>query len=326
MRRRYSVYVRLRSTRTAQINLHKRQLKKLACPFARSILVLDRYEFYMDDKGQVSKITSLKKREDGIDFEQIVLEKGIFSNVFEKDIRRVYIYKKSERIAKAIHMVSPAFKDSKALRDRLQRISVEIIDASILPPSEAKDLLARELLTLGSVLRMARAAGILSTMNADIIMREANNLLQEISSYEDPKVALDEVPSLAALAKSVPARTDIGHAAARPASQSVAHSAGNSYKGHIDKGQNGDKKDKNGRRDAILSILKSKGPSYIKDLSILIREVSEKTIQRELQALVLEGKVTRTGERRWTTYAVADGIEAASAPLAGTVDFTPIEG
>src|SRR5262245_57536745 len=105
----------------------------------------------MDDKGHISKITSLKKREDGVDFEQIVLEKGIFSNVFEKDIRRVYIYKKSERIAKAIHMISPAFKDSKALRDRVQRISVELVDASILPPKEAKDVLARELLTLGSI-------------------------------------------------------------------------------------------------------------------------------------------------------------------------------
>lgn len=269
----------------------------------------------MDDKGHISRISSLKKREDGIDFEQIVLEKGIFSNVFEKDIRRVYIYKKSERIAKAIHMVSPAFKDSKALRDRVQRISIEIVDASILPPAVAGDVLARELLALGSVLRMARAAGILSPMNADIIMREAHNLLQDVSSYEDPKVALEDAPSLAALAKNAPTRGDgplaSGHAP-RPASQS---SKSVPDKGQTIKGHSTDKKDKNGRRDAILSILKSKGPSYIKDLSVLIREVSEKTIQRELQALVQEGKVSRSGERRWTTYAVSGVLSDTAAPL-----------
>ena len=64
--------------------------------------------------------------------------------------------------------------------------------------------------------------------------------------------------------------------------------------------------DKNtSRREAILSILKAKGPSYIKDISTVIRDVSEKTIQRELQALVERGTITRAGERRWTTYALA---------------------
>jgi DeoR/GlpR family transcriptional regulator of sugar metabolism len=60
------------------------------------------------------------------------------------------------------------------------------------------------------------------------------------------------------------------------------------------------------RRDAILSILSTKGPSYIKDISLVIREVSEKTIQRELAQLVLDGQVTKAGERRWTTYALSD--------------------
>jgi DNA-binding transcriptional ArsR family regulator len=56
------------------------------------------------------------------------------------------------------------------------------------------------------------------------------------------------------------------------------------------------------RRESILSVLRSKGPSYIKDISLVVREVSEKTIQRELSSLVSEGAVTRKGDRRWTTY------------------------
>ena len=257
----------------------------------------------MDNKGHISNIKSLKKREEALDIEQLVLEKSIFSNVFEKDIRRVYIYKKSEMIAKAIHLISPAFKDSKALRDRLQRISVEIIDASVLPPSLAREGLSRELLTLSSILRMAKTAGILSSMNADIIMRETHELLQEVSAYEDPKVALEDAPSLATLTRTaglkaqVVSETFVVSNRQQPA---VRNSSEN--KGQYSKGQKEVKKDKSGRREAILSILKSKGPSYIKDLSTMIREVSEKTIQRELQALVLEGKVSKSGERRWTTY------------------------
>lgn len=256
----------------------------------------------MDNKGQISNIKSLKKREDNVDFEQIVLEKDIFSNVFEKDIRRVYIYKKAERIAKAIQLISPAFKDSKALRDRLAHLSVSIIDASLLPPISAKEVLARDLLTLGSMLRMARSAGILSYMNADIIMREANNLLQELSAYDDPKIGLEDVPTLSALARGASTHTQREvQGKIRPKEESGQ----NSYKGQIYKGQNEVKKDKNGRREAILSILGDKGPSYIKDLSTLIREVSEKTIQRELQTLISMGQVVRAGERRWTTYALA---------------------
>ena len=256
----------------------------------------------MDNKGHISNVKSLKKREDALDIEQLVLEKSIFSNVFEKDIRRVYIYKKSEMIAKAIHLVSPAFKDSKALRDRLQRISVEVIDASVLPPSLAREALSRELLTLSSILRMAKTAGMLSSMNADIIMRETHELLQEVSSYEDPKVALEESPSLATLTRTAGLKAQVVSETfvSNRVGAAVRNSSEN--KGQYSKGQKEVKKDKNGRREAILSILKSKGPSYIKDLSTMIREVSEKTIQRELQALVLEGTVSKSGERRWTTY------------------------
>jgi DeoR/GlpR family transcriptional regulator of sugar metabolism len=74
----------------------------------------------------------------------------------------------------------------------------------------------------------------------------------------------------------------------------------NSNKGHtngqISQGH------KNGRAGSIVSILKSKGPSRIKDISMLMREVSEKTIQRELQLLIQKGQVEKSGERRWTIY------------------------
>ncbi len=250
----------------------------------------------MNDKGLQAGNRLPSHHGDSTSVDSIVLDKTIFSNVFERDIRRVYIYKKSERIAKAIQLVLPAFKDAQALKGRLQDISVRLIDGAVLSPSIAREALSRELLALSSVLAVARAGGILSSMNTDIISREAHNLLEEIAGYEEPKVSFEETPSLAALSRAPHFKTEFQTNTPRiqDRPRPLVH------KGQ-DKGQT-HKEHKNGRRDAIVSILRSKGPSFIKDISMLIREVSEKTIQRELQALVSEGKVKKTGERRWTTY------------------------
>ena len=264
----------------------------------------------MQDKGQNKEVRV--NRNSG-DFDDIVLDKGIFSNVFDKDIRRVYLYKKSERLAKAIHLIAPAFANSVSLRERLEDIAIGLIDAAVLPPSEARAYLSQDLLTLSSVLAIARTSGILSAMNADLIAREAHNLLKEVASYEEPHLFLEEAPTLAMLAKEIHARTGrpmlgqlpapVAPMANMPkmtARKDTARKAlvARTSQGHVsDKGE--------GRREAILSILKSKGPSYIKDISTVIRDVSEKTIQRELQALVEAGKVNRAGERRWTTYSIA---------------------
>lgn len=264
----------------------------------------------MDPKGQ-NKDTSLSKGHDTRPHsDNFVLEKGIFSNIFEKDIRRVYIYKKSERLAKAIHLVSPAFRTSPALRNRMDQIAIGLVDAAILPPTAARDSMSRELLALSSVLSIARTGGLLSSMNAELISREAQQLLQEIATYEEPRLFLDDAPTLAELAKEAGSermqygpypRTQevdrIARQGSRPQAKSAPSPKGQD-KGHI--------KDKTaGRREAIKSILQSKGPSYIKDISTMIRDVSEKTIQRELQTLVDSGEIVKTGERRWTQYALA---------------------
>jgi hypothetical protein len=264
----------------------------------------------MDSKGQNKDASIQKGHEIRPHSDNFVLEKGIFSNIFEKDIRRVYIYKKAERLAKAIHLVSPAFRSSLALRNRMDQVAIGLIDAAILPPTDARDSMSRELLALSSVLSIARTGGLLSAMNAELISREAQQLLQEIATYEEPRLFLDEAPSLAALAReagsdrmqNAPTRAyESSYQEPRP---QVRRSPVNTVSA---KGQNkGQLKDKTAdRREAIKSILQSKGPSYIKDISTMIRDVSEKTIQRELQALVDSGDINKTGERRWTQYTLA---------------------
>ena len=247
--------------------------------------------------GQSTEISKAHSRDNNSRSDDFVLEKTIFNNIFEKDIRRVFIYKKTERLAKAIHLIAPAFAGSASLRDRIDKVAISIMDAALLPPGTIRIVLPRELLALSSMLSLARTGGLLSTMNAELIVREAHILLQEVASYEEPRLSLDDIPTLSDIAKSTASKeTHKATSSQLPQKSTEEHIKDISdKKTHI--------KD---RREAILSIIKNKGTSNIKDISTLIRGVSEKTIQRELIELINEGVVLKQGERRWSTYTLAN--------------------
>lgn len=239
--------------------------------------------------------------------EDFVLEKSIFANIFEKDIRRVFIYKKTERLAKAIHLIAPAFSGSVSLRNRIDTIAISLVDAAILPLTLARTALSRELLSLSSLLSIARTSGLLSPMNSEIIAHEAHLLLQEVAAYEEPRLIFDEAMTLSGIAKSASKmESTSGLRSSLSASKRVARKISDSgSKGHIkdiDAVSDINIKD---RREAILSVIRNKGKTSIKDISTIIRDVSEKTIQRELLTLIEAGIVEKQGERRWSTYSVS---------------------
>ncbi len=262
----------------------------------------------MSDIRQIKDSNSIKAHDSAATFDTFVLDKSIFSNIFDKDIKRVYVYKKAERLAKAIHLIAPGFEKSPALHDRLCAIAVGLVDAAIEIPSVSRTALSRELLALSSVLSIARSSRLLSAMNAEVIAHEAHLLLQEIALYEEPRLTLDETPTLASLAKSSEQGRDLVPERSQPRPLATAPASATSHKGHS-KGHipPAPAPIRSNRRDAITAVLRTKGASYIKDISTAIRDVSEKTIQRELQSMVTEGVVTRTGERRWTTYTLSTG-------------------
>jgi DNA-binding transcriptional ArsR family regulator len=58
------------------------------------------------------------------------------------------------------------------------------------------------------------------------------------------------------------------------------------------------------RAERIKTVLEAKPQATIKDVAEIITDVSEKTIQRELNSLIEKGQVIREGERRWSRYSV----------------------
>jgi len=211
------------------------------------------------------------------------------------------MYKKAERLAKAIHLIAPAFAESVALRDRIDSIAVGLVDAAILPPSAARVALSRELLTLSSVLAIARTSGLLSPMNADLMSREAHYLLQEIASYEEPRLALDDTQTLSEMSKSIRVDSTSQNTVSKQTAERKSFAI---HKRHIKDTHMPAWRVKD-RHEAILSVIKSKGTASIKDISHMVRGVSEKTVQRELISLIEQGVVQKQGERRWSVYSLA---------------------
>lgn len=63
---------------------------------------------------------------------------------------------------------------------------------------------------------------------------------------------------------------------------------------------------KDSRQAVILKTLSKKSGLNIKDFADSIKGVSAKTIQRELLSMVATGVLKKEGERRWSTYSLAD--------------------
>ncbi len=59
---------------------------------------------------------------------------------------------------------------------------------------------------------------------------------------------------------------------------------------------------KNGRREQILALFVKGVDVSIKDIAARIKGCSEKTIQRELNALLYDNVIERIGEKRWSRY------------------------
>jgi DeoR/GlpR family transcriptional regulator of sugar metabolism len=58
------------------------------------------------------------------------------------------------------------------------------------------------------------------------------------------------------------------------------------------------------RRDQIIAVIKRKKYVSIKDITLFVRNISEKTIQREIVAMVEEGVLKKEGNKRWSTYSL----------------------
>lgn len=238
--------------------------------------------------------------------------------LFAGDTHAAYLFKKTEQLASALYLITGLLSDNEPMKWQMRDLGLRLLSHGVsfsrMSLKERRergyDVVATLLESL-SLLEIAHTAGLLSRMNYQLVKGEVEKVVRAVEG-QDPMLA----PSPVALPSDFFNEADFGFEHVSSLSRPLA--GGNGYKGHKDikdvvsdmKGghvlekAHGHLKDKNQRQDKIISLLQGGKILTIKDFSKEIKECSEKTIQRELLALVASGTIKKDGERRWSRYSL----------------------
>lgn len=245
----------------------------------------------------------------------------------DKDITSVsYIVEKASRIASVTFLLADVLEHNNELRKELHKLAIGLVrDATTSARSlENRESFVNTLLALTALLETASRSGQLSKMNTDILSDDISALAEliEVMDWHLGRRFMEEsffggdVPRELFMPEPLPTRTEtyVRHEREshqqRQAPRDVVNvpypsqgekdtdsSGPVQYKERVQEVQ----KD---RRATILGLVQKKDKITVRDVSNIIKDCSEKTIQRELLALVRQGVLKKEGERRWSTYSL----------------------
>ncbi len=250
------------------------------------------------------------------------------ANLTQKDkVAISYILKKVSKITTVTLMLSDVLEENNFIRSELQRTSIELIkivsEGALSVRNRRK--VVTSLLELLTLLETSKEVGYLSKMNVEVLSGEIinlNNFIDDIDwtngrrfMEEDmfggmaPKELFTNEPIVsktnvfnrqetdtAYRNTSAIIRQSVAEEELKEKDTNAKRQAG--YKERVQEIQ----KD---RRATILGLVQKKDRITVKDVANIIKDCSNKTIQRELLALVKQGVLKKEGERRWSTYSLA---------------------
>jgi hypothetical protein len=248
------------------------------------------------------------------------------SHLSLKDSKAIsYTLEKTLRIASAVLKLASFMDSTSVVRGDIERTAMGLVKdtASFAHSDRARKGFESGIATLSALLTTASSAGLMSVKNVNVLNEELSALITTTShigtlsgrSYLETGTFSVELPQ--DLFMSEPTGTASTHKgqvtdAVRPARASTqSQRAEQQYQTsgdqqplkqtrYVDRVQEVQKD----RRATILGLLQRKDRITVKDVSSIIRDCSEKTIQRELLALVAQGVLKKEGERRWSTYSL----------------------
>jgi len=235
---------------------------------------------------------------------------------FSQDQSFVFLYKKTEKLATALYMVTNLFGDSEpmkwTLRTKVSHLLSFIIGFKDVLESrehEFSNEVKTRVLEIVSLLEVASCSGIVSPMNFSILKTEFMNLVQTLSTF---KKNADQGTQFALPKTFFEVTKPLYQQSIAPRQEMNMGEYKRQYS-HIKDTAVLDKKEedqvvfkKTNRQSIIVNLLKRKKELTIKDIAEVIRDCSEKTIQRELIALIHAGVLKKVGERRWSKYSLID--------------------
>lgn len=232
-----------------------------------------------------------------------------------------YVYRKVSKVSTAVYLVTDLIKDAEPLKWSLRKVATDVVSfRNFFDEKSVFNNVEIGLLELEGLVELARVSKVVSEMNCFILLSEIRKIVSEmkerskegyfapelVSSYFDvlkpAVVTLEEL-----IQKQKQEKQEVlykGHKG-----QGTVNDFYTAPKAPVGKAPLIDREEgvdsKGQRRDEIVKITKEKGTVTIKDITDQIKDCSEKTIQRELIAMVDQGLLKKTGERRWSRYTVA---------------------
>lgn len=210
------------------------------------------------------------------------------------------ICKKTEKLASAVYLITNLFSDSEPMKWTLRRKVSEILSFII----TYKDIRQTEfpnfihttktkVLEIVSLLEVCLLGGLISQMNFSILKQEFFNLLELLNNKNKSDFSNEVIPKMF---------FELGDNTSNFNKNLLNEYRQNIKDSTVIKDNSVFKS--NNRQSIILGLLKKRQDLTIKDIAVIIKDVSEKTIQRELISLISAGVIAKTGERRWSRYSL----------------------
>jgi len=226
-------------------------------------------------------------------------EKALFYNNPEL----LFVFKKTQKIAYALFMISDLFEASEPLKMSLRNNAVDLIKNSLSFINISTEVHLRQIDKLISCLLEALSlceagyfAKLISPMNNDLLKKEVQHIIEMLDLKKGKRTSLDESFLDVGSVDSYKGQTDAskGH--------NVLYQKPVVSKVYVKPVKKEISLSHTSRTEVIMSLVKKGGELTIKDFLGYIKDCSEKTIQRELLALVAKGLLKKKGERRWSRY------------------------
>lgn len=240
------------------------------------------------------------------------LESGSSINgPFGNNYACAHAYRKTEKLIIALHLVTNFVPEKEPARNVVRDKSLHIL-SDILQlrsgfrstGSERLDHVIASVYEIISLLNILHVAGFISDMNLKILKNELCGLITFLRDAEDTEVSekvtfddshfnTEEFTKRHNIKDSGMSFRD---------KRTIRTSLQNKRQNNVGESSTLDSHTK--RHTAILNLVKDKKSINVKDISAVVTDCSEKTIQRELIALINKGILKKEGERRWSTYSL----------------------
>ncbi len=237
------------------------------------------------------------EKDSGIDFNRLAVNTEYYNNVFKKTEKTIsvvyYILSFVERSERTnLHLDFINAKAMKAYELALESLSYY--------PHEARErvfALQQGLVALLGSLKIANAGGVITDEILALLTTEIDLAQRYLKNHFTLSIPI-AVGAEFATAETRKEKVREVRSPIRRVSRSAIPAGDISSDAHLVYSQLVD------RSTRIKTVLEAKPEATIKDIAEVITDVSEKTIQRELNSLIDKGQVVRQGERRWSKYSL----------------------